>query len=113
MKVYSTPIPAPEPDYKNYDFAAEQKREEAHQEQVKQWLLTNGYAGPRTGQTIFFGVGDGHAVYMYADASRSSALIHLPYGDGYQFPEVRYIPKAEILKRMDQQAKRPKLLACV
>ena len=99
MKVYSTPVP-----FENKWDDDWQKHEADHQEQVKAWLQANGYSGPRTGEVLSFGVGDGCASYMYADAPGAKAcLIHLPYGDAYQYPDVRYLPKKEVLRRLDSQ----------
>jgi hypothetical protein len=38
---------------------------------------------------------------MIADAPRQSCLIHMPYGDCYHYPDVKYLPKSEIIKRVD------------
>ncbi len=46
---------------------------------------------------------DGYALYMFADAGAKSVLVHLPYGDGYDYPDVRYIPKTEVLRRMNSK----------
>ena len=100
MKVYSSPIPAPAVDYRNFDRGKMIADESAHQEAVKSWLKTNGYTGKRTGEIVRFQVADGYALYMLADGQKS-ALIHLPYGDAYQYPDVRYLPKAEILRRVE------------
>lgn len=112
MKVYSLPaeLPAPKPDYRNYDHDREMRREEEHKQKLKEWLLANGYTGKRTGETVSFGVGDGAAQYMLAEG-RQSILIHLPYGDAYQYPDVRFLPKAEIIRRIDGDKKLKSLFA--
>lgn len=106
MKVYSCPneIAFADPDYANYDHDAETAREAAHQETVKAWLMANGYAGPRTGEVLREAMGDGYALYMYGDGPKP-CLIHLPYGDAYLSPNVPHLPKKEILRRLDGQAK--------
>jgi hypothetical protein len=111
MKVYSTPIEFAEPDYRNYNSDAERQREEQHQEAVKQWLLDNGYTGPRTGEIARFGVADGYASYMFADGGRRSALIHLPYGDAWHYPHIEHLPKKAIIEQLDLQKKREAFFA--
>lgn len=103
MKVYECPaeIPEIEVDYKNYDREKEEAKEDAHRAQLKAWLKANGYPGKRTGETVRFGVADGYAQYMLAEGKRS-VLIHLPYGDAYSYRDVGFLPKAEILKRIEQ-----------
>ena len=103
MKVYSCPaeVPAPKPDYRNWNCEAETAREEEHSAALKQWLIDGGYNGPHTGGIASFGVADGYARYMLADKGRSSILIHLPYGDVYQYQHVEYLPKAEILRNIE------------
>lgn len=101
MKVYSCPdeVAFGEPDFANYDHAKEVAREEEHTERLKAWLIANGAKGPKTGAIVSFPVGDGRALYMLADGPRSY-LVHLPYGDGYQYRDVKFLPKAEILRRI-------------
>jgi hypothetical protein len=104
MKVYACPaeLPEPETDYKNYDRAKEAAKIEAHKAALKNWLKGSGYTGKRTGETVRFQVADGYAEYMLADG-RKSALIHLPYYDGYSYPDVAYLPKKEILRRIEAE----------
>jgi hypothetical protein len=101
MKVYSCPaeVPPPTVDYRNYNAADVQAAEDKHQDDLKNWLISKGYKGPNTGKIVYFPVADGHAHYMFADGSKSF-LIHLPYGDGYQYRDVDFLPKKEILKRI-------------
>lgn len=106
MKVYNLPVevPFPDPDYQNYDWDAEQRREAEHRAALSAWLRANGWTGKNTGRTVRFGVADGYALYMLAEGpGRKSCLIHLPYGDAYQYRDVEFLPKAEILRRLDQQ----------
>lgn len=111
MKVCSTPVPFAEPDYRNYDNVKEQAREDAHIKEIKAWLLANGYAGKHTGDIFRHPMADGYACYMFADAGRRSCLIHLPYGDAWNHPDVRYLPKAEILRRIESEKKITALFA--
>jgi hypothetical protein len=100
MKVYALPdaVAAPE-----FSFDGDwQAREEAHRNQVRQWLKDNGYTGKNSGKIARFPVADGYAEYMLAEGSKSF-LLHLPYGDGYQCREVGFLPKKEILARIDHQ----------
>lgn len=110
MKVYGLPEHLENkyaPDYRNFDFDAERKKGEDGIVELKQWLLENGFTGPNTGELVSFGVGDGYATYMFADAGRRSCLIHMNmgmYGE-YHYNDVQFLPKAEILKRINQQKK--------
>ena len=101
ITVYSLPaeLPAPEPDYSNYNHANELRREEEHKAKLAEWLKSHGYAGKHTGRIYAEGVADGHALYMVADG-RKFALIHLPYGDAYQSRNVRFLTKTEVLRRL-------------
>jgi hypothetical protein len=103
MKVYSCPdeVKWDEPDYKNYDSDREQKREAEHLEKLKAWLIEAGYNGKYTGEIVRFPRGDGYAQYMMADGKKS-CLIHLPYGDAWDYPDVEFLPKKEIIKRINQ-----------
>lgn len=102
MKIYSCPeeLPAPEIDYANYDHKKVQEQEDAHRERLKNWMIQNGYTGARTGQILRVGIGDGYAQYMLAEGSKSF-LMHLPYGDAYHSPDVQYLPKKEVLRRIE------------
>ncbi len=113
MKVYGIPeeVPFAEPDYINYDRDREEARETAHKEQLKEWLVAAGWNGERTGQTVSFPVADGYAQYMFADRGRQSYLMHLPYGDAYQYRDVEFLPKDEIIRRIDLDAKRASFFA--
>jgi hypothetical protein len=112
MKVYDCPaaLPIPEVDYRNYDHGRETAREQEHQTKLKEWLLNNGYKGKHTGKTVRFPVADGYALYMLADGKRS-CLIHLAYGDGYTYRDVAFLPKKEILNRVDQDKRFAELFA--
>ncbi|MCO5157915.1 MAG: hypothetical protein M9945_14395 [Aquamicrobium sp.] len=94
-----------EPDYKNYDWKKEQAREKAHQAQLKDWLLRSGYAGQHTGKILSLPMGDGAARYMYADSPKKSFLVHLPYGDAWDSPLARDLPKAAVIKRLVDEEK--------
>jgi hypothetical protein len=106
MKIYSCPkeVPAPQPDFSQYDHKKEMFREEQHQIQLKAWLISQGYTGKYTGEIVSFGVADGSANYMVADGSKSF-LIHLPYGDAYQYRGVEFMPKKEIVRIIESQKK--------
>lgn len=106
MKVYTCPTecPAPTPDYTNYDSAKEIRAEKDHQEQLAKWLRANGFNGKHTGGIYRQGVADGYAMYMLADGPKS-CLIHLPYGDAYQARDVEYVPKKEIIRRIEAEKK--------
>lgn len=107
MQVYSIPeeLPFAEPDFKNYDSKKEQAREKAHQDQVKDWLVRNGYKGPNTGKILSIPMGDGAARYMYADSPKKCFLVHLPYGDAWDSPFARDLTKAAVIKRLVDESK--------
>jgi len=113
MKIASVPeeVAYAEPDYRNFDFEAEQKREEEHRELLKQHLIKMGYDGKHTGRIYRSPVADGYAEYMMCDGGRTSYLIHLPYGDAYHASDVQYVPKREIIKRMDAEENIRKMFA--
>lgn len=104
MKIYSCPkqFPAPTPDYSNYNRAKEEKAEIDHIAQLKEHFIACGYNGKYTGKIYREGVADGYAVYMVVDGPKSF-LIHLPYGDGYTAQNVQFLPKKEIIRRIDAQ----------
>lgn len=106
MKVFACPdeIKPPQIDYANFDRQKMLDDEEAHQVAIKAHMIAMGYNGPQTGKVISFSVADGSAQYMFADAGAKSVLIHLPYGDAYQYQDAEFLPRKEILKRIDQQA---------
>ena len=84
---------------------------EDHKAKVKAWLLAHGYKGKNTGRIVRFPVADGYAEYMIAEGGRKSGLIHLPYGDGYDYRDVEFLPKKEILRRADRAEGLAKLFA--
>jgi hypothetical protein len=116
MKVYSVPeaVPFAEPDYKTYDWKAEQAREERHMADLKKHLVEMGYKGKHTGKIVRFGVADGSAQYMLADGKGvygPSFLIHLPYGDAYHQHMVQHMPKKAIVEQIERQEKLASLFA--
>lgn len=113
MKVYSIPdeIPAPKPDYSNYDHRKEALAEQKHCEDLKAFLIRSGYTGAHTGEIVSFPVADGRALYMMAEG-RSSCLIHLPYGDAYQYRDVAFLPKKEILRRIEAEKNFQRIIEC-
>ena len=104
MKVCASPIPF-EPDYSNYDFERVRAQEDEHRTALKARLVEMGYKGPHTGEILRVPFADGAAQYMFADAKRQSCLIHLPYGDAWNSPDVRFLPKTEVLRRIAAERK--------
>lgn len=102
MKIYSVPdeCPAPNPNYTNYDSAKEIAAEEKHMADLKAWLIKAGYTGKYTGEIYKEHVADGYALYMVMDGPKFG-LIHLPYGDGYNSRNVQFLPKKEIIARVE------------
>lgn len=105
MKVYGCPkgYEAPELDF-DADWQAE---EAAHTERLKQHLIESGHNGKYTGEVVSFPVADGSAQYMLVEGSgrygKRAFLIHLPYGDGYNYGGIEHFPKADIIKKIEQQ----------
>lgn len=114
MKVYQAPDEVPSPSIsllvssntnKPYEKACDD-----HREALKNWLKKSGYAGANTGKVVRFPVADGYAEYMLAEG-KTSCLIHLDYYDGYRYPDVKFLPKKEILARIQQEENMAKLFA--
>ncbi len=105
MKVCAPPdeVPWSEPDYANYDPAKEARREEEHRIALKEWLIKAGYDGKYTGEILSEPMADGYANYMMADKGRSSFLVHLPYGDAWDSRNVEFLPRAEVIKRIERK----------
>ena len=106
MKLFAIPdhLPAPVPDYGNYDPQVEQAKESEHLEALKAHLIELGYVGAYTGEIYRDQIADGYAQYMVADSGgRQFGLVHLPYGDGYASRDVAFLPKREIIARLEQQ----------
>ena len=101
MKVFSLPaeVPAPEIDYMNFDLNKMTNQERAHRLQLQAHLHKLGWTGKNTGKTVNFPVADGYAQYMIAEAGKQFALIHLPYGDAYQFQYANRLTKRDVLAR--------------
>ncbi len=112
MKVFALPkeVPAPEPDYRNYDRDAEARKIDEHKAKLKEHMRKLGYTGKRTGSVVRYPVADGYAEYMLAEG-RKSVLIHLPYYDGYHYRHIEYVPKAEILAEIEREKKIAALFA--
>lgn len=105
MKVYALPdeVAFADPDYRNYDRDAEALREKRHQEDVKAWLISKGYAGPHTGRIYSAQVADGYAQYMFGDAGAKSIVLHLPYADAYQDRAIAHMSRKAVIAEMDRQ----------
>lgn len=107
MQIFDVPtqVPPPTPDYTNYDWDKERQAEEDHIRRLKEWLRANGYTGKYTGEIYSEGVADGYARYMVAQGPRKFVLIHLPYGDAYQARDVQFLPRYEIIRRIEAEKK--------
>lgn len=106
MKVFACPeeVPAPEMVVTNFDFAAWRKMEDEHQLRLKAWLIERGYRGKHTGDILAVPYADSYAYYMFADGPKA-CLIHLPYGDAWDSPDVQFLPKKEVLRRIEGKKK--------
>ena len=102
MRIYACPDDCAfaEPNYTNYDSGAEQKRQDEHSAKLKAWLIEQGFTGKNTGEIFSEPHADGYANYMVAEGFRAFSLIHLPYGDAWDSRNVKFLTKAEILKRI-------------
>lgn len=107
MNFYELPenLPAPVADYVNYDFKKEEAKEQKHISDLKEHLISYGYNKPLTGEILREPVGDGYALYMVVDRGREWGLMHLPYNDAYHSPNVEFLPKSEVKKRIASQKK--------
>lgn len=106
MKIYAPPVKWDEPNYTNYNPDTERTREESHRAALRDWLKTNGYTGKYSGEIFRTPMADGYACYMLAEGKGKKAfLIHLPYGDAWNSRDVRFLPKAEIIKRIESDKK--------
>jgi hypothetical protein len=103
MKVYGLPkeleATIPVNDYANESYDEWMENEAKHKKTIKAWLLTHGYKGKHTGKLLQMPIADGYAEYMLADGS-PSMLLHLPYGDAWESPDVQFLPKKEVLRRI-------------
>jgi hypothetical protein len=81
--VYALPkeLPWAEPDYKNYDYRAEQAREDEYTKKLQEWCKARN-KGNTVGEIIMWGVADGYAQYMVVN-EKPLQLFHLPFGDAY------------------------------
>lgn len=93
--------PAPKVDFDNYDVQRCDDDRAAHSLALKEWLIGNGFTGPNTGRILRIPMADGYAKYMYADRANPH-LVHLPYGDGWHHPDVKFLPPKEVIRRMDE-----------
>lgn len=114
MKVYSLPAELtatlPEHDYINDSYEVWAKEEADHKETIRVWLKKMGFTGKNSGLIYKSQIADGYAEYMMVEGpGQRSSLMHLPYCDGYQDPDVSYLPKKEILERIKGRAKIDKL----
>lgn len=106
-KIFSLPkeYPAPEIDFKNYNKEKKEENEKKHIEELKKFLIQSGYNKPLTGEIFRSPIADGYAQYMFFDAGKEWGLIHLPYGDAYNNPDVEFLTKSEIKKRIEASKK--------
>ena len=106
MKIFACPdeCPAPVIDFTSFDVVAEDAKdakEEAHKKDLKDFLINKGYSGKNTGREFRVPYADSCARYMFVEAPNgSSFLIHLPYGDAWNSPDVAFLPKKEVIRRM-------------
>ncbi len=102
MKIYELPkeVPSPTVDWSNYDIEQTIADEKQHMADLKKYIIDLGYDKPLSGEILKEQIADGYALYMVMDGGRDWGLIHLPYGDAYDSPNVQYLPKAEVKKRI-------------
>lgn len=105
MDVYSCPdqVPYNFPDLSNIRDcnAVVMQSEDEHKKKLILFLKNAGYDSNNTGRILSEPQADSYAHYMFAEANSGQAiLIHLPYGDGWESPNVGYLPKEEVLRRI-------------
>ena len=84
-KVYGSPYPAPEYDYRASNLAENMLEvDRAYCNQLATFLSGKGYHHKLTGKIIRLPYADGCAQYMIANGT---SLIHLPLGDAWQVPD--------------------------
>lgn len=113
MKIFELPkeVPAPSVDYSEYDRVKVLADEEKHMADLKTYLQKMGYSGQHTGGIYREPVADGYALYMVAHGGNTLSLIHLPYGDAYSSRNVQFLPKSEIIRRLEADKKMALLFA--
>lgn len=115
MQIYSVPDGIDTPDFAEsmvdgrFSMERYNERNEKLATEVKEWLTTNGYNGPLTGETVHWSVADGYAEYMVGHApgrKPSMILIHLAFGDGYHINEImaRGLRQADIKEQIRREA---------
>ena len=112
MKVFGLPselqATLPQVDYTNFSYDKMIADEDKHRASIRAWLVEQGYTGKHTGGILQMPIADGHAEYMLADGS-GSFLLHLPYGDAWDSPDVEFLPKKEVVKRINARVNLNKL----
>lgn len=105
MKVFDVPVGLEFEghDYANFNMDAENKKINAHQERLKQWLKNNGYTGKNTGAIVRFPVADGYAQYMVAEHGSTVSLVHLTYFDAYVYPHETSLTRKQVLENARAQ----------
>jgi hypothetical protein len=86
-KIYAPPkdLPVPEHDYSNFDMKKIQNADDEWTEKLRQYCLANG-RDPERGEVVSFPWADGRAMYMVF-SMKPLALIHMPLGDAWQYPD--------------------------
>lgn len=107
-KVYSVDVKVPELDFKDRQTMLD--KDEQYEKDVEAKIRELGYNTPFTGKMIRFGVADGYAVYMIASI-KPLVLIHLEYGDAWNFQYVHLLTATEVKKKVEQQEEMSKLFA--
>lgn len=101
MQVYSAPDTIAKPAWPSpFNPDAYQAECNRYEKEILTWVRGLGYTGIHTGKIAGFGVADGTAQYMVADGGRKTILIHLDEVDGYDYMDVGFLPKKEILNRV-------------
>lgn len=103
-KIYSSPSEVKLPSYDFKDVANWRKDEENYINELKQFLINNGFNGKNSGEVIKFPVADGYALYMVA-SMKPLQLIHLPLGDAWDFQYVHLLTAKEVQLKIDQDKK--------
>lgn len=108
MQVYAFPedaVAVPKMDFRNFNYDAYRKSEEAATAALKAHMQKKGWTGPNTGEVYSIPHADSAALYMVIEGpkgSRKFALVHLPYMDAWDSPHSRRVTKTDVLTEIER-----------
>jgi len=109
-KIYNVPeqVMLPSNTFENVNDW--QKNDDNFIDNLRDWLLANGYVGKNVGEIIQFPVADGYAQYMIL-SMKPVSLIHLPLGDAWSYEYVHLLTAKEVNARLEQKKAMEKLFS--